>query len=50
MKIGCAWVSSLEQNPELRIDALEKAGYGEIFQDKGQEYFSQMRKPSKPHF
>ena len=34
MKIGYARVSTLEQNPELQINALEKAGCEKIFQDQ----------------
>ena len=35
MKYGYARVSSADQNPSLQIDALQKAGCGEIFTDDG---------------
>lgn len=34
MKIGYARVSTLDQNPQLQIDALEKAGCEKVFIDK----------------
>ena len=34
MKIGYARVSSKEQNLELQIDALEKAGAEKVFSEK----------------
>jgi DNA invertase Pin-like site-specific DNA recombinase len=34
MKIGYARVSTDDQNPDLQLTALERAGYGKIFTDK----------------
>ena len=34
MLIGYAWVSTLDQNPQLQIEALNEAGCKKIFTEK----------------